>query len=72
MKPSEIFGNKCKDLLPMHALTGVIRCLIHMERVKITAANLLPKINLNLEQMCDDQTPIEVIDSVGTDFLACL
>ena len=63
-------GNECKDLLPMQALT---RCdAVFYGKGKITAANLLLKMNLNLEQICDDQTAIEVIDSVGIDFLACL
>ena len=65
-------GNDCKDLLPMHALTGCDTVSYPYGKMKITPANLLLKMNLNLEQMCDDHTPIEVIDRVGTDFLACL
>ena len=56
----------------MQALTGHDMVSYPYGKGKITVANLLLKMNLNLEQMCDDQTPIEVIDRVGTYFMVCL
>ena len=51
-------GNCCKDLLPMHALSGCDTVSYRYGKGKITAVNLLLKNNLNLEQMCDGNTPI--------------
>ena len=65
-------GNCCKDLLPMHALSGCDTMSYPYGKGKITAVNLLLKNNLNLEQMCDGNTPIKEIDRVGTNFLVCL
>ena len=71
MKPSETL-EMCSNLLPMQALTGWNTVSFPYGKGKITLANLLLKMNKKLEQMCDDQTPIEVIDRVDTDFLLCL
>lgn len=65
-------GDKCKDLLPMHALSGCDTVSYPFGRGKIAAANLLLKNTLNLEQMCDSHVPMEVVDKVGTNFLVSL
>ena len=48
--------------LLLQALTGCDTVSYPYGKGNITAANLLLKMNRNLEQMCDNQTPNEMID----------
>ena len=45
-------GNLCRDLLPMHALSGCDTLYYPCGKGIIAALNVLQKASLNLEQMC--------------------
>ena len=62
-------GNKCKDVLPLHALTGCDAVSYPYGKGKTTAANLLLKGDLHLEQMCDPSVSEDVVEQIGMDFL---
>ena len=68
-KSVEKLDNKCKDILPLHALTGCDSVSYTFEKGKITAINLLIKSNLSLEDMCVLGTSEAEIVCVETEFL---
>ena len=50
-KSVEKLDNKCKDILPLHALTGCDSVSYTFEKGKLTAINLLMKYHLSLEDV---------------------
>ena len=62
-------GNKSKDILSLHALTGCDTVSYPFGKGKMTAVNMLMKSDLNLEHMCLVHTSSEEFLRIGTAFL---
>ena len=58
-------GGKCVTLLPIHVLTGCDSVSYPLGKGKISAANFLLKSDINLDAMCNIDTPDNTIIEIG-------
>ncbi len=65
-------GDKCLDLLAMHALSGCDTVSYPFEKGKLTAINLLLKSKLQLHAFVDPNTEVEEWLAEGIGFIKCL
>ena len=65
-------GGNCVSLLPIHALPGCDIVSYPLGKGKISAANFLLKSDINLDAMCNIDTPDDTIIEIGSPVLLYL